>query len=54
MVDIDLISVMGVELDLSSVAGSEWTCFFRGGRKILGFFKCLDRNSLGFCVRDRI
>ena len=37
LVEIDLISVWGIELDLISVKRSELTLFLCGGRKRLGF-----------------
>ena len=37
VVEIDLISVWGIEVNLISVSGSELTWFLCGGRKSLGF-----------------
>ena len=43
-IDIDLISVRGMELALISVQGSELTWFWCGGRKSLGFSRWIESN----------
>ena len=43
-IDIDFISVRGIELALISVQGSELTWFWCGGRESLGFTRSIESN----------
>ena len=45
-VDIDLISVWGIEHDFDSVQGSELICFVSGGRKWIGFSIWIEINLI--------
>ena len=48
VVEIDLISVSGIDLGLISVYGSKLPCFLCGGRKVLGFSVWIEINLV--CV----